>query len=232
MVLFLGIIFKQAELAVSSWEFVVRRWWMVVRGSWLGTRGGVGGCGRWRAYISGMGQDDKWDLPYLFPRLCCLDTGKWYRIEGHIHYFRELTEERGDERETTRVPSYVYFRIYDDNGILVKDTNDWYLGEYTLQEWYDMDRYFWLEGVANSWYMGNNGPYSAQGAGPNWCADYAAIEIRDDTWPGPVGGEPQPPAQASNPSPANSSTDVSVGEAWGFGRWWVALESLSGGWDG
>ena len=205
---------------------------MVVRGSWLGTRGGVGGCGRWRAYISGMGQDDKWDLPYLFPRLCCLDTGKWYRIEGHIHYFRELTEERGDERETTRVPSYVYFRIYDDNGILVKDTNDWYLGEYTLQEWYDMDRYFWLEGVANSWYMGNNGPYSAQGAGPNWCADYAAIEIRDDTWPGPVGGEPQPPAQASNPSPANSSTDVSVGEAWGFGRWWVALESLSGGWDG
>jgi hypothetical protein len=172
---------------------------------------------QWWAYISGIAHNDKWDYPYQYPGLCCLDTGKWYRIEGHIHYFRELTEERGDEQEMTRVPTHTYFRIYDENGILVKDTNDWTLGDpstqspvYTLQEWYDMGRYWWYEGVANSWMMGNNGPYSAQGAGPNWCVDYAAIEIRDDTWPGPVGGGPQPPAQAGNPNPSNGATDVSV----------------------
>jgi hypothetical protein len=183
--------------------------------TWFGIRGAD--QTQWWAYISGQGHNDKWDYPYQYPGLCCLDTGKWYRIEGHIHFFRELTEQVGDVHETTRVPTHTHFRIYDANGTLVKDANDWTLGDpstqspvYTLQEWYDMGRYFWYEGVANSWMMGNNGPLSAQGAGPNWCVDYAAIEIRDDTWPGPVGSGPTTPQQAYNPNPPDNATDISA----------------------
>jgi len=171
---------------------------------------------QWWTYISSIVHYDKWDYPYQHPGLCCLDTGKWYRVEGHIHFFRELTEQRGDEHEMTRVPTHTYFRIYDENGVLVKDTSDWTLGDptssypvYTLQEWYDMGRYWWMEGVANSWYMGNNGPASASDSGPDWCVDYAAIEIRDDTWPGPVGGSGLP-GQAGNPNPSNGAADVSA----------------------
>ncbi len=196
--------------------------------TWFGIRGAD--QNQWWAYISGQGHNDKWDYPYQYPGLCCLDTGKWYRIEGHIHYFRESTEQRGDVHETTRVPTYTHFRIYDENGVLVKDTDDWTLGDpstqspvYTLQEWYDMGRYWWYEGVANSWMMGNNGPYSAQGAGPNWCVDYAAIEIRDDTWPGPV-GDAGLPRQASNPSPGNSTTAISVDADL---SWTTGLNALS-----
>ncbi|MHC4738682.1 MAG: DNRLRE domain-containing protein [Planctomycetota bacterium] len=181
--------------------------------TWFGINGG--GPTGWQAYISSVAHGDKWGYPYRRPTLDGFENDKWYRIECHIHYFRQLEEDRTGYPGQTRCPTHTFFRIYDENGILVKDTNDWMLGDpqdsqpdYTLQEWYDMGRYWWFEGNANSWYMGNNGPYSASGTGR--VVDYAAAEVRDDTWPGPVGGGPQPPGQASNPNPANSATDVSV----------------------
>ncbi|MHC4396765.1 MAG: fibronectin type III domain-containing protein [Planctomycetota bacterium] len=159
--------------------------------TWFGINGG--GSTEWEAYISSVAHGDKWGYPYNRPTLDGLENDKWYRIEGHIHYFRGLEEDRTGYQGQTRCPTHTYFKIYDENGTLVKDTNDWMLGDpqdsqpdYTLQEWYDMGRYFWFEGNANSWYMGNNGPASASGAGR--VVDYAAAEIRDDTWAGPVGG--------------------------------------------
>jgi len=172
---------------------------------------------QWSAYIASVAHGGyKWPYPYNRVRLGGLDTGKWYRIECYIHYFRAMEEDAGEGQ--TRVPTHTFFKIYDENDILVKDTNDWILGDgyppghatpdYTLQEWYDMGRYYWMEGNANSWNMGCNGPASASGTGR--AVDYAAAEIRDDTWPGPVGGGPQPPGQATNPNPSNGATDVSI----------------------
>ncbi|MHC4395735.1 MAG: DNRLRE domain-containing protein [Planctomycetota bacterium] len=169
----------------------------------------------WNPYFSSFAHPEVWAYPYNNTRSFSLDPSKWYRVEGHVHYFRgtEVLREKGDG--STRVATYVYVNIYDANGTLVKETEDWSLGDpstqspvYTLPEWYGMGRYYWMEGTTNSWYVGNNGPATATGLG--WAMDFAALEVRDDTWPGPVDSGPTTPGQAYNPNPPNNATDISA----------------------
>ncbi|MHC4739634.1 MAG: fibronectin type III domain-containing protein [Planctomycetota bacterium] len=188
------------------------------RSNWWGIRNANATV--WELYGPGLTHTYYYDYPYNMFKLPGLPVNEWLRFEEHVHFVRELEETSPENKPgETACPSITHFRIYDSNGVLIADDNDVYLGDgypdghakedKTLLEFYANGDYLWRGGNHNSFFMGQNGPASALGY-EGRAADYACLEIRDDTWCGPVDSGPTTPGQASNPNPSNSAADISV----------------------
>ncbi len=183
------------------------------RNTWVGIQSA--NATTWTMYGPGQIHSSQYGSPYNMFKLYGLPVNEWLRIEQHVHFIRALEVPRPNYTGETNCPSRTYFRVYDSDGVLIADDNDVYLGnigiaEYTIPEWYAMGRYLWRGGNGNSWHLGQNGPYSAAGYAGR-CVDYAALEIRDDTWPGPIGWTgSSSPELASNPSPVDGTAQRNI----------------------
>lgn len=105
---------------------------------------------------------------------------QWYRFEWHVEIF-----------DVANRSARIWPRIYDMAGNLVADASA-YIQEanpsspLTLQQWYDnggFHRFTDLE-MARKFGLGFEGPATSVDTGAKWY--YAAVEIRSDTWAGPV----------------------------------------------
>ena len=105
---------------------------------------------------------------------------QWYRFEWHVEIF-----------DVANRSARIWPRIYDMAGTLVADASA-YIQEahpdspLTLQQWYDnggFHRFTDLE-MARKLGLGYEGPAGAADRGRKWY--YAAVEIRSDTWAGPI----------------------------------------------
>lgn len=105
---------------------------------------------------------------------------QWYRFEWHVEIF-----------DVANRSARIWPRIYDMAGTLVADASA-YIQEahpnspLTLQQWYDnggFHRFTDLE-MARKFGLGYEGPAGAADRGRKWY--YAAVEIRSDTWAGPL----------------------------------------------
>lgn len=152
---------------------------------------GVNGANQttWSAYFATMANTAKYDNPIENRHLTKwsagpLDCGKWYRVEGHIHW---LNHAKGPRTMTD--PTRYEVRIYDENDkLVVSGPADWHtIAGLKLSDWYDQGNVFLMDGTANSWAFQNNGPLSAKGSGLSH--QFSAFELRNDKWPGPVTGK-------------------------------------------
>jgi hypothetical protein len=119
-----------------------------------------------------------------------LSYGEWYRIEYHV-----------DFTATNRIRLFI--RIYDDNNVLLFDEGDFIADPdwgalpagATLTQLYSGQLSSYVGGATDftitpsnlvNIEFGNNGSATATNTGLYWY--YAGVQIRSDTWPGPVGG--------------------------------------------
>ena len=127
-----------------------------------------------------------WDLTGVL-----LAYGRWYRFEYWVHF-------------TAPSRMQVRIRIYDDQGVLVATESNFKPDPGWGQ---------WLSATLTSYYagtdpgggitdfgitpsnlvnleFGGNGPAVASNTGRFWY--FAGVQVRNDTWPGPVDGAPAP----------------------------------------
>jgi hypothetical protein len=162
--------FMRKDSAASDWGFVI----------------GVYGCG----YTYPIG--------YWVPK-ARLAHGTWYRIEYFVHYV-----------DATHIQ--VHPRVYDANGSLLFADADFQQSDYgsatwngssnwTLASYYAGGNNFCVDPNAavgagghalRNFEVGNNGQQGATDTGLYWY--FAAIQIRGDTWPGPVSAVGAPPS--------------------------------------
>jgi hypothetical protein len=164
--------FMRKDSAGADWSFVI----------------GVYGCG----YTYPIG--------YWRPK-GRLAHGTWYRIEYFVHYV-----------DATHLQ--VHPRVYDTNGTLLFADADFQQSDYgtatwngsstwTLASYYAGNNSFCVNPNAavgagghalRNFEVGNNGQQGAADTGLYWY--FAAIQIRSDTWPGPVPGVGATPPSA------------------------------------
>ena len=109
-----------------------------------------------------------------------LAAGQWYRMEYWVHF-------------TSDTSMQVHPRVYDASGALIFDDDDFLQEDYTgvapdnwtLASYYAAGRDFCVDPAwMNDFGMGNNGQAGATDTGLYWY--FAGVQIRDDTWPGPI----------------------------------------------
>jgi hypothetical protein len=106
-----------------------------------------------------------------------LPKGQWYRFEWHVEFVAQSQAR-------------VWPRVYDMQGALVADAttyrNTW-TNERTLAEHYALGHVheFSDADLARRFGLGYEGNALAEDTGLHWY--YAAVEVRADGWPGPVG---------------------------------------------
>jgi len=144
----------------------------------------MGGTSSWRFVISMYGCGYTYPISHWGPPLA-LSNGQWYRFEYYVHY-------------TNTNHIQVHPRVYDAAGNLIlsdanfqqsdfgsaswNGRNDW-----TLASYYAAGHDFCVNPTyTNDFGLGNNGQYGAADTGRYWY--YSALQIRNDTWPGPSGG--------------------------------------------
>jgi len=137
----------------------------------------------WSFVIGAFGCGYVYPIGYWRPK-ASLALGRWYRFEYYVHY-------------TNANHIQVHPRIYDDAGKLLfsdaafvqsdpgsaswKGRSNW-----TLASYYADGNDFCVEPeFMNTFGVGNNGQQSAADTGKYWY--FAGIQIRSDTWPGPIG---------------------------------------------
>jgi hypothetical protein len=136
-----------------------------------------------------------------------LANGQWYRFEYFVDY-----------RSANQIQ--VHPRVYDAAGNLILSDADLRQSDYgstnwngrsdwTLASYYAAGHTFCVDPTwMNDFGMGNNGQAGASATGQYWY--FAGVQIRQDTWPGPVesasGGADATPPTISLTAPAAGST--------------------------
>ncbi len=166
-----------------------------------------GGGSDWRMTMSAFGCGDPHGYPMQHwgpgPRLA---NGQWYRLEYHVE-FVDSTHMR------------VHPRIYNATGALLYDDDDFRQegwgssnwngrNDWTLASFYAAGHTFCVNPVVmNDFGLGNNGQANAANTGLYWY--FAGVQVRSDTWPGPLsgggGGDATPPA-VSVSAPSSGAT--------------------------
>lgn len=144
----------------GSWEFVISMY----------------GCGE-HYPLNHWGPWQRWPLTLAAPAQ--MSSGQWYRFEYHIDFV-----------DATQIQ--VHPRVYDATGTLLFDDDDFRQQDWTgsapddrtLASYYAAGGSFCVDPTyMNDFGMGNNGQAGAQDTGLSWY--FAAVQIRNDTWPGP-----------------------------------------------
>jgi hypothetical protein len=164
-----------------------------------------GGSNDWRMTLSAYrcGVTTNWPVQHWGPgpRLA---NGQWYRLEYHVDFI-----------DSTHVR--VHPRIYNAAGTLVYDDDDFRQEGYGSSLWNGRSDWtlasFYAAGyslcvdpvVMNDFGMGNNGQAGASSTGLYWY--FAGVQVRSDTWPGPLGGASTPPPP---PPPSGDTTAPTV----------------------
>lgn len=116
-----------------------------------------------------------------------LESERWYCFEVHIQRIDAARNERW------------YFRLdgkdITNDFICFQNGSDGGYGK-TLQEYYDDGGFYAYRYLGNFWMT----TYDQETLNDGW--DVAAIEVRDDRWPGPVGGGP------TDTTPPTGSIDI------------------------
>ena len=167
-----------------------------------------GGSTDWKMTLSAYGCGNPFGYPLQHwgpgPRLA---NGQWYRLEYHVDFV-----DSNHMRVHPRIYNASNTLLYDDDDFRQENwgasspwngRNDW-----TLASFYAAGHTFCVDpGVMNDFGMGNNGQAAASNTGLYWY--YAGVQIRTDTWPGPLGsggtGETTPPT-VSLSAPAGGAT--------------------------
>jgi len=136
-----------------------------------------------------------------------IPNGQWYRYEYFVHFV-----------DATHVQ--VHPRVYNAAGTLIMSDADFQQSDYkaggtwngrddwTLASYYAGGNNFCVDpSWVNDFGLGNNGQQGAADTGQYWY--FAAVQLRTDTWPGPVaplgGGDTVPPV-TSLTAPAAGAT--------------------------
>jgi hypothetical protein len=141
----------------------------------------------WRFVISMYGCGGEYPIAHWGPP-ARLAHGQWYRFEYFVHYT--------DERHIQVVP-----RVYDAADSLLYTDADFQQQDYkkggvwkgrddwTLASYYAAGYGFCVHPAwTNDFGLGNNGQRDAADTGRYWY--FSAVQIRRDTWPGPVPAAP------------------------------------------
>jgi hypothetical protein len=139
----------------------------------------------WTFVVSMYGCGGGWPIGHWGPP-GALARDSWYRFEYFIHYV--------DDNHIQLHP-----RVYDSSGTLVYQAADFQQASYkrggiwngrddwTLASYYAAGYTFCVEpNWTNDFALGNNGQHESVDTGRYW--HFAALQIRSDRWPGPVGG--------------------------------------------
>ena len=165
----------------------------------------------WRFVVSMYGCGYTYPIAHWGPTQR-LSHGQWYRFEYSVHY-------------TNANHIRVYPRVYDAAGNLLFSDADFKQQDYnaggtwngrsdwTLASYYAAGFDFCVDltqlnrqgtGLAaTSFGMGNNGNFGAVDTGLYWY--FSALQIRNDTWPGPLGGGTLPLTFTDDPLVAQST---------------------------
>jgi Big-like domain-containing protein len=138
-----------------------------------------------------------------------LMNGQWYRFEYFVDY-RSANQiqvhPRVYDAANNLILSDADFRQsdYQHSGVGWNGRDDW-----TLASYYAAGHTFCVDPAwMNNFGMGNNGQFAATDTGQSWY--FAAVQIRSDTWPGPVGttgaGADTVPPTVSLTAPAAGAT--------------------------
>jgi hypothetical protein len=136
-----------------------------------------------------------------------LSNGQWYRLEYFVHFV-----------DATHVQ--VHPRVYNSAGTLIMSDAEFQQSDYkaggtwngrddwTLASYYAGGNSFCVDpNWMNDFGLGNNGQQGAADTGQYWY--FSAVQLRTDTWPGPVapasGGDTIPPV-TSLTAPAAGAT--------------------------
>jgi len=124
-----------------------------------------------------------------------LALGRWYRFEYWVEWV-DATHVR------------VHPRVYDDGNSLLYDETTFVNGEpqdrpalwngqaWTLAKFYAAGNTFCVDpAMMVSLAMGNNGQGQASATKQFWY--FSSVQVRDDRWPGPIGGTTAPPSVPS-----------------------------------
>jgi hypothetical protein len=141
-----------------------------------------GGASSWQFVISLYGCGYTYPIGHWGPSLA-LANGQWYRFEYYVDYV-----------SANRVR--VHPRVYNAAGILILSDADFQQSDYgsatwngrsdwTLASYYAAGYDFCVDpAFMNELGLGNNGQAGAVDTGRYWY--FAGLQIRRDTWPGPV----------------------------------------------
>lgn len=131
-----------------------------------------------------------------------LHFNEWYRFEGHIHWYGHGAS----------APVKWEIRAYDAGNNLVLDEDDFvgYSNGVRLSAEYANGKRMNIDGVTNSWFMGNNGPGGGTGSGRMQDISCVALGSDASVW-GPVTGrlpEEKIAPLVSQTFPANNATNA------------------------
>jgi hypothetical protein len=141
-----------------------------------------GGSSSWRFVMSLYGCGFTYPIGHWGPA-ASLTNGQWYRFEYHVDFI-DATHVRVHPRVYDAAGNLIMqdaeFRQEDFGSATWNGRSDW-----TLASYYAAGHSFC---VSPSWVndlgLGNNGQQGAGDTGRYWY--FSAVEIRRDTWPGPV----------------------------------------------
>jgi hypothetical protein len=160
-----------------------------------------GGPSSWRFVVSVYGCGYTYPIGHWGPATP-LSLGQWYRFEYFVHY-------------TSANRIQVHPRVYDSAGTLLLSDADFRQSDYksggswngrddwTLSSYYAAGHDFCVDpAFTNDFGLGNNGQFGALDTGKSWY--FAGVQIRDDTWPGPI------PAAGSGTRPPLPPTGLRI----------------------
>jgi hypothetical protein len=140
------------------------------------------GATDWRMVVSMFGCGYVYPIGHWSPALK-LTSGQWYRFEYYVHYVspnRIQVHPRVYDALGTPIFSDADFQQSDYASALWNGRNNW-----TLASYYAAGFDFCVDPTyVNEFGLGNNGQQFATDTGRYWY--YAALQIRSDTWAGPV----------------------------------------------
>jgi hypothetical protein len=142
----------------------------------------VGGPTSWQHYISLYGCGYTYPIGHWTPSTR-LANGQWYRFEYYVHYTasnRVQVHPRVYNAAGTLVFSDADFRQSDYGSQVWNGRSDWTLASYYAAGYDFCVDPTWM----NDFGLGNNGQFGAADTGLYWY--FAGLQIRTDTWPGPL----------------------------------------------
>jgi hypothetical protein len=165
-----------------------------------------GGATDWRMVLSAYGCGDPYGYPLRHwgpgPRLA---NGQWYRLEYHVDFV-----DSNHMRVHPRIYNAADTLLYDDDDFRQEDwgSSSWNgRNNWTLASFYAAGHTFCVDpAVMNDLGLDNNGQAGATNTGLYWY--FAGVQVRSDTWPGPLsggGGDTTPPS-VSVSAPSSGAT--------------------------
>jgi hypothetical protein len=163
-----------------------------------------GGPTGWRFVSSSYAcESPGWPVVHWGPP-SALSNGQWYRFEYYVNFVNSnhiQVHPRVYDAAGTLLFTDADFRQESYGSALWNGRSDWTLASYYAAGHSHCVFPTWM----NDFAMGNNGQQGASDTGMYWY--YAALQIRTDTWPGPLSGPTDTtPPTVSMTAPASGAT--------------------------